>query len=170
VGRNVEIKARVADRAALEEIVRGIADGPPELIEQDDRFFNCGGGRLKLRFFSPDRGELIFYRREDGTEPTGSEFIKSPTTSPGTLLEALTAAHGVAGVVRKRRTLYMVGQTRVHLDAVEGLGDFLELEVVMRADQSLEEGERIAHELMATLGVSEGDLVAEAYVDLLRRI
>lgn len=36
---------------------------------------------------------------------------------------------GVKGVVKKTRMLYMVDQTRVHVDSVEGLGDFMELEV-----------------------------------------
>ena len=170
MGRNVEIKARVGDRRALENRVRQIADGAGELIEQEDHFFNCATGRLKLRCFSGDRGELIFYRRDDGSGPTQSEFIKSPTANPRSLLEALTAAHGVAGVVRKRRTLYMVGQTRVHLDEVEELGEFLELEVVLRPRQTLSDGERVAQELMARLGVSEDELVPVAYVDLLRRI
>jgi adenylate cyclase len=167
MGRNVEIKARARDREGLEHRVRQIADGPGELIVQDDSFFNCATGRLKLRRFSEDRAELIFYRRDDGEGPTQSDFIKSPTNEPGSLLDALTAAHGVAGVVRKRRTLYMVDQTRVHLDEVEGLGDFVELEVVLRPEQTLADGERIARELMARLGLSEDDLVPVAYVDLI---
>ena len=99
--------------------------------------------------------------------PTRSDFIKSPTNEPASLLDALTAAHGVAGVVRKRRTLYMVGQTRIHLDEVEGLGDFLELEVVLAPGEGKEAGLAVARELMERLGVAAGDLVARAYVDLL---
>jgi predicted adenylyl cyclase CyaB len=167
VGRNVEIKARVRDRAVVEHRVRAIADGPGRLIEQDDSFFNCASGRLKLRCFSEDRGELIFYRRDDSAGPTQSDFVKSPTDDPASLHEALASAYGVAGVVRKRRTLYMVGQTRVHLDDVEGLGDFLELEVVLRPEQTLADGERVAHTLMALLDVGEDDLVPVAYIDLL---
>lgn len=74
---------------------------------------------------------------------------------------------GVRGVVRKKRALYMVGQTRIHLDEVEGLGAFVELEVVMQPDQSQTEGIQIARELMAKLEIQDTELVDHAYIDLL---
>lgn len=104
----------------------------------------------------------------------------------------LAQALGVLGVVRKQRLLYLVGQTRVHLDTVEGLGDFVELEVsgaqpgcgcqprhspgcspwlclqvVLGEEQSEEDGERLARRLLGELGVEEQDLIAGAYLDLL---
>ena len=69
--------------------------------------------------------------------------------------------------MRKHRTLYLVGRTRVHLDRVEGLGDFLELEVVLGEDESAAEGEAEAWALMARLEISPRQLVETAYVDLL---
>ncbi|PKU28596.1 c-jun-amino-terminal kinase-interacting protein 2 [Limosa lapponica baueri] len=79
----------------------------------------------------------------------------------------LGQALGVLGVVRKERLLYLVGQTRVHLDSVEGLGDFLELEVVLTEEQTVEDGERVAQQLMKELGIEEQDLISGAYLDLL---
>jgi predicted adenylyl cyclase CyaB len=73
------------------------------------------------------------------------------------------------GVVRKRRLFYRVGNTRVHLDDVEGLGCFLELEVVLNKGQTPEEGESVAKEIMKQLAIRESDLVQEAYIDLLER-
>ncbi len=61
----------------------------------------------------------------------------------------------------------MVGQTRVHCDHVEGLGDFMELEVQMRDGQTPEEGQQIAEETMKKLDVQKEDLIAGAYIDLL---
>ncbi len=55
---------------------------------------------------------------------------------------------------------------RIHLDIVEGLGEFVELEVVLGADQSVQEGKTIAERLMASLGISSDDLVEGAYLDL----
>ena len=91
----------------------------------------------------------------------------APTTAPEALKAILTTTLGVVGVVRKRRWLYMVGQTRVHLDRVEGLGEFVELEVVLHPDQPGEEGVAITQGLMARLGIAEGQLVDVAYIDLM---
>ncbi len=164
---NVEIKARVRDPASLHARAAALADGPPEVIHQTDTFFRTSKGRLKLREFGDGRGELIAYARPDVSGPKVSDYRIAKTDEPTSLRETLAAALGVAGVVRKRRTLYLVGQTRVHVDRVEGLGDFMELEVVLREGQSPEEGDAIARELMCELGVTQADLVEGAYVDLL---
>ncbi len=166
--RNVEIKARVESVDALLSHARAIADGGPTEILQDDTFFSCPNGRLKLRAFSETEGELIFYQRPDQSGPKESFYVISPTASPNTLRAALSLAYGQCGRVRKHRTLFMVGRTRVHLDRVEGLGDFLELEVVLSKDETTESGVRVAHELLAKLGISPQQLIEGAYVDLLR--
>jgi predicted adenylyl cyclase CyaB len=86
---------------------------------------------------------------------------------PDALTEVLSQALGVRGVVRKKRTLYRAGQTRFHLDDVEGLGTFLEIEVVLEPEQSTTEGAEIARQIMKRLDIQEADLVESAYVDLL---
>ena len=119
--RNIEIKARLLDPGATVAKVASLASEGPTVIEQDDTFFACSGGRLKLRAFPSGTGELIFYRRADQAGPKESFYVRSPTASPDSLREALTLAHGQAGRVRKRRQLFMIGRTRVHLDDVEQL-------------------------------------------------
>lgn len=168
MARNVEIKAHIDSVEALSPRAAALADHGPELLHQDDTFFPCSGGRLKLRAFGPERGELIFYARADQAGPKESFYLLSPTASPDTLRAALVAAHGEAGRVRKVRTLYLAGRTRIHLDRVEGLGDFLELEVVLADEESVEDGVAEAHALMAKLGVPAASLIEGAYVDLLR--
>jgi adenylate cyclase class IV len=69
--------------------------------------------------------------------------------------------------VRKRRSVVMVGRTRVHLDAVEGLGDFMELEVVLRDGEPDVDGAAEAESLMQALGLAGAPRVAGAYLDLL---
>ena len=167
MARNVEIKARVDDLAALAGRAAAIATQGPTEIAQDDTFFRCESGRLKLRAFSATDGELIFYRRADQAGPKESFYVRSSTTEPAVLRELLTLAHGPAGRVRKQRTLYLVGRTRVHLDRVDGLGDFMELEVVLQDEEPVEAGIREAHALMERLGVHASQLVETAYVDLL---
>jgi predicted adenylyl cyclase CyaB len=167
MNRNVEIKARVESLEAVERRVREMADEGPVTLVQEDTFFICPQGRLKLRKLGARQGELIYYERPDSAEPKESRYAVFRTSDPEGLAATLSLALGWRGIVRKTRTLYLVGPTRVHLDSVEGLGDFVELEVVLRPDQSVSEGTTIAHDLMAKLGISPGQLVRRAYIDLL---
>jgi len=166
---NVEIKARLSDPAHVRSFLESLTGGPPQIIEQEDTFFPVANGRLKLRLLGLGRGELIAYRRTDAAGPKVSEYLVVPTTEPALLREALAAALGVRGTVRKTRLLYLVGQTRVHLDTVERLGEFLELEVVLRSGQPVSEGEAIARDLMGRLGIDSSELLQEAYIDMLER-
>jgi len=167
MARNVEIKARIKSVKALLPKAAALADKGPIKILQDDTFFRCKSGRLKLRTFSKKEGELIFYRRARRRGPKESFYLRCPTTTPETLRESLCLAYGQAGRVRKHRTLFLIGRTRVHLDTVEGLGHFLELEVVLREGEPAKAGVREAHRLMDKLGIRPSQLVEDAYVDLL---
>ena len=167
MARNIEIKARIGSVEGIASKVAALADQGPFEIVQDDIFFTCVRGRLKLRAFSADNGQLIFYQRPNQTGPKESFFVVSPTAAPDSLREALSLAYGQAGRVRKHRTLYMIGRTRVHLDRVEDLGHFLELEVVLLEGDHLEPGVKEARSLMAALGIAPEQLVEGAYLDLL---
>ncbi len=167
MARNIEIKARVEHMATLMARTAAIADQGPVDLLQDDTFFVCPTGRLKLRSFVTGEGELIFYRRADLPGPKESFYLRSPISTPGALRECLSLAYGQAGRVQKHRTVYFAGRTRIHLDRVLGLGEFMELEVVLDEHESSEAGLHQAHALMARLGVAPSQLVAGAYVDLL---
>jgi predicted adenylyl cyclase CyaB len=164
---NIEIKARIRDFAGIKARAERLSDTPVETIPQVDTFFNVPHGRLKLRVIAPDRGQLIYYTRPDQDGPKRSDYHIAYTTDPGNLKQVLELAYGIRGVVKKTRYLYLVGQTRVHLDDVEGLGQFMELEVVLEAGQSDAEGQAIAEDLMRRLGVESSDLLEGAYMDLL---
>jgi adenylate cyclase class IV len=166
---NVEIKARLRDPEWVRHVIEEATGGPPQILEQEDTFFPVASGRLKIRILGPGRGELIAYRRLDTAGPKVSEYLVVPTTEPALLRDALAAALGVRGTVRKTRLLYLLGATRIHLDAVERLGEFLELEVVLRAGQTVAMGEDVARELMGWLGIKGEDLLEEAYIDMLER-
>jgi len=165
--RNIEIKARIESIPQLQSRVAAIATEGPTEIFQDDTFFACENGRLKLRAFSDVSGELIFYRRTDESGPRESFYVRSPTHDPNALRETLGLAYGIVGRVLKQRILFLVGRTRVHLDRVHDLGAFLELEVVLRDQERPDIGMREAHELMERLGIHSGQLVEKAYIDLL---
>jgi predicted adenylyl cyclase CyaB len=165
--RNVEIKARVADPAALRARVAPLATAPPLIIGQRDTFFAVARGRLKLRRFDDGSGRLIFYERDDTTGPKTSYYSMSTCPDAREMEAVLARALGVRGVVDKRRELFMIGRTRVHLDEVRDLGHFLELEVVLRDGEPAADGEREARALLAALAISPDALLAPAYIDLL---
>ncbi len=164
--RNIEIKARIENIGSLLSKATAMADEGPVEIVQDDTFFACENGRLKLRAFSETDGELIFYHRANQQGPKESFYLRSPTSSPDTLRETLSRAHGEIGRVQKHRTLFLVGRTRIHLDDVKDLGQFLELEVVLKDDESADSGVKEAHDLMAKLGIEASQLIEGAYLDL----
>jgi len=166
---NVEIKARLADAEATRRLVAAAADGPPEPLEQTDTFFRVPNGRLKLREETGRPAVLLYYERPDSAGPRSSRYEKVDVPDADALREALAEALGVRGVVRKARLLYLVGRTRVHLDAVAGLGDFLELEVVLAEGDDPRDGAEEAEALLRRFAVPDAARVGVAYVDLLER-
>ncbi len=168
MARNVEIKARVRDMAALHDAASALATEPVRELIQHDVFYAARTGRLKLRRFPDGVGELIHYDRPDAAGPKTSRYAIFRTTDGAGLAALLGAALPVVGEVHKVRTLVMAGRTRIHLDEVTGLGSFLELEVVLADGEDAAAGESEAHDLMARLGVAPADLVEGAYLDLMR--
>ncbi|XP_059166907.1 uncharacterized protein LOC131949149 [Physella acuta] len=165
--RNVEIKARVADLQSLIARTRDLAKDQGLLIEQEDTFYNVPAGRLKLRNIKGEPGLLIQYDRPDQAGPKLSNFHMAQVEDVENMKIVLSKALGVRGVVKKSRLLIMLGQTRIHLDDVEGLGHFMELEVVLGDDQTVEYGQQIASDIMNKLEISENDLLHSAYMDML---
>jgi len=169
VARNIEVKARID---GLSDVRAGLAALPchgEHHLCQTDTFFHVVRGRLKLREFADGTGELIFYERPDEAGPKLSQYGRIPCHDAVPLLRALSTAVGVRGVIRKRRQVVLIGNTRIHLDEVEGLGSFLELEVVLRDSDTVAAGQRTAAELLQILGIPESQLVSGAYLDLLEQ-
>jgi homotetrameric cytidine deaminase len=160
--RNLEIKARDAEpRRTLEAALALGAEDHGEL-SQRDTYFGGARGRLKLREQAPGEPELIQYRRPDEAGPRTSEFRTVPVAAAGALKEALDAAFGTLVVVDKRRRLLLWEGVRIHLDEVDGLGTFVELEAPEDGDQQAK-----VERLTEALAIAGDDLVAGSYSDLL---
>ncbi|XP_028397002.1 uncharacterized protein LOC114520855 [Dendronephthya gigantea] len=164
---NVEIKATIRDYDQFRSLAETISGQKGELIVQEDIFFHAPNGRLKLRILQDRPSELISYSRSDQSGPKLSEFYITEIPKPEDLKKTLGTSLGVKGVVKKERLLFLVGQTRIHLDKVESLGCFMELEVVLRENQTTNEGSEVASDLMKKLNINEDDLITCAYIDLL---
>ena len=163
---NVEIKARATSFAQQLTIAETLTDAPCEIIYQEDTFFNVTHGRLKLRVFEDQRGEVIFYDRVDDGRIRSSQYIISKTSDPETLKAALIFSLGSAGIIRKTRRLYRIGPTRIHLDEVEGLGQFIEFEYVLKEGEDRMRGEITVKDLIEKFHVTPADIIPNAYIDL----
>jgi homotetrameric cytidine deaminase len=162
---NLELKARDGDPAASAARCLALGACDHGVLSQRDTYFFSRRGRLKLREQGADGSELIAYRRPDASEPAESTYVLAPVSAPEAVAEALDAGLGTVVVVAKRRRLFLWDGVRIHLDEVEGLGTFIEFEVV-----DPESGEA-AHEMVArlreSLAIEDDALVAEGYADLL---
>jgi predicted adenylyl cyclase CyaB len=167
--RNVEIKARVRDMDPLRAAAENIATENPVVLHQHDVFYRVECGRLKLRRFPDGPAELIRYQRPDASGPKTSDYDIFRTDDGQGLHDLLAASLGIRGEVIKKRTLVVAGRTRIHLDEVEGLGDYMELEVVLEDDEEDTVGEAETRDLMKKLGIGPGDLVTGAYIDMMER-
>jgi homotetrameric cytidine deaminase len=166
--RNVEIKARDADPGRTLERALALGAADEGVLTQRDTYFGRARGRLKLREQESEQGSiarLIAYARPDGDEARTSAYRLADVGDPAALREALDAALGTRVVVDKRRRLLLWEGVRIHLDEVEGLGSFVELEGVAPPESDLAR----EHELVARLReeLALGEPVAVSYSDLL---
>jgi homotetrameric cytidine deaminase len=165
--RNIEFKARDPRRARTLELALALGAQDRGEIAQTDTYFSRARGRLKLREQEPGEAELIQYRRADAPGARESEYRRVPAANARALRDALDAALGTLVVVEKRRRLLLHENVRIHLDEVEGLGSFLELEAVAEPGSDLvAEHDKVAR-LRARLEVGDDALVAQSYSDLL---
>lgn len=165
---NVEFKARCADLDRARTVLEAESATGPDVDHQIDTYFRVPHGRLKLREGTVERA-LIHYHRPDTHGPKRSDVTLYPTGDDASALKAaLTAALGVLSVVDKRREIYFVGNVKVHLDRVEGLGAFIEVEAIADDTHTTEAVLRAQCEcLLGAFGVARSDLVAVSYSDLL---
>src|SRR3954469_8250677 len=167
--RNVELKARDPEpERSLERCVALGAEDRGEL-RQRDTYFAARRGRLKLREQEPGAAELIAYERADEAQARESRYRIAPVREPEALREALDAALGTVVVVDKRRRLFLWQGVRIHLDRVEGLGAFVELEGVATADSDLARESALVARLRAELGIADDALEPRGYADLLQQ-
>jgi adenylate cyclase class IV len=173
--RNIEIKARCGDLAAAEDAARRFGAWRAARLSQEDTYFHVPEGRLKLRRIvdadapgaAPARGELIFYRRVDRAEARRSDYALVDLRSDVDGLRRLLAdTLGTVAIVRKERIVYLLESTRIHLDTVDALGDFIEIERVMAAGDSEGAARAEVERIAAALSVRSADLVAASYADL----
>jgi homotetrameric cytidine deaminase len=165
--RNIEIKARDRDPARTLELALQLGAADEGDLQQRDTYFDRARGRLKLREQEPGEDELIEYRRADEAGARASSYQRVRVSSAPDLREALDAALGTLVVVTKRRRLLLSDNVRIHLDEVEGLGSFIELEAVAGPGSDLAAEQAQVADLRGRLEIGDDALVGESYSDLL---
>jgi homotetrameric cytidine deaminase len=164
--RNVELKARDPDPARTLELALKLGASDEGEIEQRDTYFGGSRARVKLREQTPGDDELIAYRRPDGEEARVSDYLRVAVPDAAKLKEALDAAYGTKVVVAKKRRLLLWENVRIHLDDVEGLGSYMELEGLVDGDDTGPAAQRVGR-LRTELRIDDANLVSGSYSDLL---
>jgi predicted adenylyl cyclase CyaB len=165
--RNVEIKARLADLAAARAIAERVGARFTWADDQVDRYFELDGGRrVKLR--TTGRGaELIRYDRSEDAGVRVSAYEVSPVRDAEAEACLVPKTRPLV-TVRKRRELWLLDNVRIHLDTVDGLGTFLELEAVVDATHDEARCRAAVDRLLGAFGLSEAACLRASYGDLLR--
>jgi len=165
--QTVEIKARCRDLDHARSLIQGWGATLLGREHQTDTFYNVPDGRLKLRVSSAER-LLIGYRRPDQAGPKHCLVDLCPAEHPEMLDAALSARLGVRVVVHKDRERWLLGNVKFHLDCVENLGKFVEIEILgKRGKESVESLREVCEDYMRRLEIAPEDLVETAYADLL---
>jgi adenylate cyclase, class 2 len=164
---NLERKVRWPDQAAALAILHQLGAVREGTQVQTDTYFPVPTGRLKLRVIQGHPAVLIWYDRPNLVGDRTSAYYLTPVPDAPLLEATLRAALGVRGVVHKRREVFHYHNVRIHLDDVDRLGAFLELEAVL-SDSATEEVSRgRLQELVDALGLERAEPLAGSYADLL---
>lgn len=132
-------------------------------IRQRDTYFNVTNCGLKLREESPGSAHLIQFERADEPQQRESRYRIVGIEDGPQLRAVLRAALGVSVVVAKRRRLHIWRDVRVHLDEVDGLGTFIELEAVAVPESDLTREHALVEELRAAFAITDDRLVSRGY-------
>jgi len=164
---NIEIKARSTNQEKIRNILKEKGADFKGVDHQVDTYFNARVGRLKLREGSIENN-LIYYERENTKGPSQSDIILFPSEPQSSLKEVLTKSIGVLVVVDKKREIYFIDNIKFHIDVVNDLGTFVEIEAIdedgsIGKDKLLEQCESF----LALFDIQKADLVAVSYSDLL---
>lgn len=165
----IEIKARCDHSDQVHMLLRQRGAEFIGIDRQIDTYFKCPAGRLKLRQGNIEN-YLIHYDREDKAGPKRSVVTLHKIPSDSAQLRTILAhVLDVDVVVRKTREIYFIDNVKFHLDQVDGLGQFIEIEAI---DENEEIGEAVllsqCHQYISLLRIADADLIEKSYSDLLR--
>jgi adenylate cyclase class 2 len=137
--------------------------------EQTDIYFWIPNGRLKLRIQTDSDPQLIYYQRNNSLDARLSEYLIFDASDADSLKIILEKALGVKTLVKKKRHLYQFHNVRIHIDEVNGLGNFIEFESVLDDGTDEETGHNNLQHLLKNLSSFPLTPIAESYADLIHK-
>lgn len=164
---NIEIKAKYRKSDQTKGVLEKIGARFERIEMQTDTYFNVENGKLKIRERDSGLPQLIQYFRKEEERPKPSYYEIVHLRNVKKVKETLTREYGIRVIVKKKRELWTWKNVRIHFDAVEDLGHFLEFEAVIEKNTDDEEGYRKLKRLMKKFGITQKDLVSQSYVDLI---
>lgn len=165
---NLELKAKLKSTSSLSKITQAIGAKYITTMLQEDIYFYSTNGRLKLRVINEDKAELIFYERDEKTNSRLSDYQIYPVADKDLMKKILQLAYGIRLVVKKQRQLFIYENCRIHIDKVDGLGDFLEFEVLL--NNSNEDGQEMMKFLCDKFSGEFLYILQNSYSDLLEKV
>ncbi|NII28689.1 class IV adenylate cyclase [Pseudoflavitalea sp. X16] len=164
---NIEIKARTERAAEIRQYLLNRGAEFRGTDEQTDTYFNVPNGRLKLRQGNIENN-LIWYQRTDQAGPKQSDCLLTAVTDAASLKQSLTKALGVKVTVVKKREIYFINNVKFHLDQLEGLGSFVEVEASNKTeDLPVEKLQEQCEYYRKAFQIREEDLLQYSYSDML---
>lgn len=163
--QNVDFKAELRDPELARLVIPKLGGQLVATLNQSDTYFKVPDGRLKVRESDGEPTEWILYHRQDRPRPTISHFtIFSP--------EMIRERYGTRDLhpwvtVKKQRTIYMLEQAHIHLDNVEGLGWFIEVDALVTPRQHVGRCHELIGKLRDKLGPALGGAIATSYADMI---
>jgi predicted adenylyl cyclase CyaB len=162
------LKAKDRDAARSLEVCQGLGAEDKGTLIQRDTYFEVPRGRLKLREEPDAVATLIAYERPDLSGNKESRYRLVEVPEPTDLRAALESVLAITVVVSKTRRLFIHEGVRIHLDRVDGLGDFIEFEGVVADGDDPAQFTALLDSLRRSFAIHDKDLLRESYSDLLR--
>lgn len=164
---NVEIKAKCTNLELVKETLLEKGADFKGVDHQIDTYFNCERGRLKLRSGNIEN-TLIFYKRDNQAGPKQSHVELTKLNPDNDVKETLASAYGVMVEVDKKRGIYFIENVKFHLDQVEKLGTFVEIEAIdLDGSIGLEKLSEQCNSFIELLNIKKEDLLEVSYSDLI---
>ena len=168
--KNIEIKARYTKTVRIHETLKTIEAEFSRTEIQTDTYYNVENGRLKIREIVSGPSQLVHYFRENkaGPRPSWYEIVRLREVKK--VKARLLKEHGLLGIVKKKREIWIWENVRIHLDEVDGLGGFIELEAIVDRKEDVKGDEARVRWLMEKIVIKEKDLIAVSYIDMVKRL